>query len=443
MQLTQDQQNAINVFMDFLLDDKAKYMVLEGPAGTGKTTLIAHLLKVMRTREKLYTVLLGNKSKENQWRVVVTATTNKAAGVLSEMDETVAPTIYSFLNLRAKEDYKTGELSFIPGRGYGEKSGYLLIVDESSMLNDSIFLHIDECLQNSKVLIVGDPYQLLQPTGPSAPKASIYPVMKSLICTRASLTQIVRHDSVIAQVGKQYRDAVETLQFPVVESNGVDIIEVNGSTFKDMVINTFVDTPYTANKARILCWTNPQVQAYNMYIRAARGLGALLEEGEVLVTNNTICSYGTKDFKGIATDTPVRITAIHNDLEQLGVCGRMVTVNHCYKKFLPNNPLEIPPLLRKMYQGKHFGHYFEIKNEWLDLRPIYTSTVHKAQGSTFDTVFVDQANIGRCTEPTDVARLMYVAITRAAKQVVLYGALPTRYQGVANELIATASTGTP
>jgi len=65
--------------------------------------------------------------------------------------------------------------------------------------------------------------------------------------------------------------------------------------------------------------------------------------------------------------------------------------------------------------------FFAIK-EWLhDLRPIHASTVHKSQGSTYQHAFIDAGDIGRCTRADVIARLMYVAVSRAAQTVTLTG----------------------
>jgi ATP-dependent exoDNAse (exonuclease V) alpha subunit len=71
--------------------------------------------------------------------------------------------------------------------------------------------------------------------------------------------------------------------------------------------------------------------------------------------------------------------------------------------------------------------FFEVKETWFDLRALYASTINKAQGSTYDTVFLNLNDIGENWDANAVARLMYVGITRAAKQVVCYGQLPDHY----------------
>jgi ATP-dependent exoDNAse (exonuclease V) alpha subunit len=61
-----------------------------------------------------------------------------------------------------------------------------------------------------------------------------------------------------------------------------------------------------------------------------------------------------------------------------------------------------------------------------DLRPIHASTVHKSQGSTYQTVYVDLTDIGRNTRRDVLLRLLYVALTRAKGDVVVTGELPSR-----------------
>ena len=71
--------------------------------------------------------------------------------------------------------------------------------------------------------------------------------------------------------------------------------------------------------------------------------------------------------------------------------------------------------------------FFEFKNDtFCDLRPIHSSTVHKAQGSTYQTVYVDLTDIGRNTRKDVLLRLLYVALTRSRGDVVVTGELPGR-----------------
>ncbi|GAG41266.1 unnamed protein product, partial [marine sediment metagenome] len=95
--------------------------------------------------------------------------------------------------------------------------------------------------------------------------------------------------------------------------------------------------------------------------------------------------------------------------------------------FAPDDPKKVKAYLKSLANKKEWVEYYAIKETWLDLRPAYASTVHKAQGREYDTVFIDLSDIGRCNTASDVARMLCVSISRAKKQVVFYGALPTKY----------------
>jgi ATP-dependent exoDNAse (exonuclease V) alpha subunit len=65
----------------------------------------------------------------------------------------------------------------------------------------------------------------------------------------------------------------------------------------------------------------------------------------------------------------------------------------------------------------------EIENQWVDLRAAYACTINKAQGSTFDRVFIDLDDIRRCNSGDQIARMLYVGVSRARHQVFLTGDL--------------------
>ena len=61
--LNSDQKKAADIFNDFLLDPKEKYMVIQGPAGTGKSTLVNNLLATFKNKLRLYSILLGKSGE--------------------------------------------------------------------------------------------------------------------------------------------------------------------------------------------------------------------------------------------------------------------------------------------------------------------------------------------------------------------------------------------
>ena len=52
---------------------------------------------------------------------------------------------------------------------------------------------------------------------------------------------------------------------------------------------------------------------------------------------------------------------------------------------------------------------------------MFASTVNKAQGSTYDTVYLDLNDIGKCQDRDQVNRMLYVGVSRAKHKVVFTG----------------------
>jgi exodeoxyribonuclease-5 len=66
-----------------------------------------------------------------------------------------------------------------------------------------------------------------------------------------------------------------------------------------------------------------------------------------------------------------------------------------------------------------WGEFYEAKNAVVDARHCYAVTSHKAQGSTYDTVYVDWANIAKNNSGLERLRSLYVAVTRASNKVFI------------------------
>ena len=91
-----------------------------------------------------------------------------------------------------------------------------------------------------------------------------------------------------------------------------------------------------------------------------------------------------------------------------------------------SDPLHATKLQKHYFKQKDWTKAYSIEENIADLRPSTSCTVHKSQGSTYDTVFIDLANIGTCTHNNELARMLYVAVTRARSRIVMHGGLPDR-----------------
>ena len=430
-----DQKNAIKAFMKFLINPKEKFMIIQGNAGTGKSTMIKAMIEAMNKEYKLLQTLLCQNPKEDKFEIILSATTNKAAAVLCELSNNpTVRTVHSTLGLVLKKNFHTGTEDLVKTNRWMPLNNTILIMDEASMLDQITFDYMNETLiGKSKAVLIGDVFQL----APIKQKKSTMQTMLHNIPT-ATMNKVLRHGGDILEAANAFREVVKTNCFEDILLSDA-VIHIDGPSFKKEVVTAFLDPKYTPEKAKILAWSNDRVQEYNRYLRKARGLGERFQKEESVVTNNPIINDGHL----IPVDTEVKITHVYGETTKHKVNGQEVIINGIITAFLPDNYKDAKILMKKLAKEANskeiqndpkrkkelWEEYFNIKDTWLDLRSQYASTVHKAQGSSYDKVFIDLDDIGRCNIATDVARMLYVAISRSRKRVILSGELPAKYRG--------------
>jgi energy-coupling factor transporter ATP-binding protein EcfA2 len=438
---TKDQEAAITAFMDFMFDSKEKFFVIQGAAGTGKSFLLKHLADSYEAKTKVYQ-MMSNKKGARISSIQFAASTNKAVAVLdnflngeNEEEERKdkrkylfgrhcnsrqqrISTIHKLLGLKLVNNMRTGVTELVPTNNQPYYDHTLLFIDEASFIDQELFDYINEGTASScKVVLVGDYYQL-------APVGDDKTIMESLDCKKVVMNEVVRNSGEILKTSHNFRETVTTGIFQNIPFNNDSIIYADGDVFKQLVDDNFKVPGWHPDKAKILAWTNARVQEYNTYVRMLNGLPELISVGETVMTNSVITA---KDHM-YQIDSNVTVTEIADKpAYEYDVEGRHLKINDSHWGFMPNKFSEQKRLLSRFAKEKAWGEYFAVKNGWLDLRSAYASSVHKAQGSTYEKVFVDLGDIGRNWEAEAVARLLYVAISRGAKQVICNGKLPPRY----------------
>ena len=428
--LNSDQKNGVQEVLKFLMSDE-KFLSISGPAGTGKTHLMKFIMKHTLREYKDICKLLGQRYID--FEIALTATTNKAADVLSVVTGFPSRTIHSFMNLKVKDDYDTGKSKITKTKEWKIHSKTIIFVDESSMIDPDLYGYIIAGTdQTCKVIFLGDHCQM----APVYEKISpVYANEKNII----RLTQPMRNagQPALMALCQQLRDTVETLDFyPIQEVPGV-IDYLDDAQAYQFVEDTFKDEDPSC---RMLTYSNARAQEYNGYIRALRGHPTAFTEGEVVVNNSAIPVAMGSGSKILQVEAEVVIESVEQTIitlladkadptssfdvypvtfkEKGGSVGFgiQVPVNYDHVKRLSN----------AYARQKNWDRYFWLKNTFPDFRQKDACTVYKAQGSTYETVFMDLTNIGTCTAADQLARLLYVAASRATTRLVLYGQLPAR-----------------
>ena len=410
---TDDQQAAYDEVYDRLARGE-RYTGLRGYAGTGKTYLVSRLVEQL---------------VEEDCTVTVCAPTHKAVQVLSE-ELGGAPvqmqTLHSFLGLRLQPT-EDGEYELVAEETQDYAAG-IVIVDEASMIGREEWKHIEDSPFWLQWLFVGDPAQLPPVNEDPSPALDVPGPTLETIHRQAA-------DNPILELATQIRTGGNGRFSSTFEDGQGVAITRNRDEFLDSVLRAFDTEAFAedATHARVLAYRNKIVRRYNREIRAARyGDGAdRFVEGEWLVATETWYYDGAAR---LTNSDEVRVkTATVDTFEaddqsewktwklKVRTPGRGLTrtayVLHEDEFDRYESSLERRRETAKE-DGSKWDRYYELRERFARVDYAYASTVHKAQGSTFDTVFVDRRDLQACRGEERQA-LLYVAVTRPARRLAL------------------------
>ena len=406
--LNKCQEKALDALLEFCYSQE-KYICLSGMPGTGKTYLLNKLANQLDT---INTVLkIAGRTPFIDIRF--TATTNKAAAVLKEsLDSEYATTVYKLFGIKVTNDYRTGEEKLDFTRAITVPDS-LIIIDEASMLSYEVLEYINKYAIRSKVIFVGDKNQLPTVSGKSADVFNRFKVIE--------LTKIMRQKPSLAKAIKNAKNALEAgemIDLPSMESES--IIRLNKSDFLDAIVNMGLND-------KILCYTNNKCIAYNSHIRNELGLPTTPIKGDLCISKGRVVSqYGDRQIVLNAEESfPIVDVKPIEKYIYIGDCkyGVKEYLTHKGTFFGLEKPELYPLLLKSAYakckEIKDYTGYIYIKENILDPRFYYSSTIHSAQGSTYDNVYIDLNDIvkGRGATKETKNKLLYVAISRAKNKI--------------------------
>lgn len=415
IELTQDQQNAYNQFVSFLADSNKHFFLLEGFAGTGKSTLVKHILSNLSMLNKTLQLLT---QKETNYTYSLTATTNQAARNLNQVTGlNNAVTIFRFLGLSLKTDPVTGESSIVDKKGLTQlfklNPQHIIFIDEASYIDHTLLKTIVEKLQDAKVVFIGDPAQVT----PVKCKGNA-PVFTCGFPT-ARLETVVRqaNDSPILDLATQFRRVVEGGEWPSVAPDGQHIIHLPQSQFKQVLADAL--TSNDPPNAKILTYTNKASIAYNNAIEKLNKGTSVPQANTAMICNSYIKLRDTS----IRTDSEVIVRDVRSSSE-FGYPGYHVLLAESdYHVFMPESLEVLKRALKNFKATSKFKKLKHVTRHWIDLRSAHSCTINKSQGSTYDYVFIDLNDVSKCRDPKLMARLLYVAVSRARYQVIFTGDL--------------------
>ena len=334
---------------------------LFGYAGTGKSTLARHLV---------------DHVDEN---VVFAAYTGKAALVMRAKGCKDASTIHSLIYRATDTD--TEEPSFVLNNESMVSSAKLIVIDECSMVDEE--LGRDLLSFGKKVLVLGDPAQLPPIRGGGFFTDCEPDVMLTQVHRQAADDPIIRL-SMMARSGEEIKPG--------------DFGETR------IVLRKNLDPTYVTNSDQVLVGLNKTRRSYNTRLRDLRGFkNDFPVAGEKLVCLRNNRKKGllngalfTVKSAGALRKGKIRLL-ITPEEEPTGKFQRVAVL----PEFFSQTEIEIPYALRKGTDEFEYG---------------YALTVHKAQGSQWDSVTLFDES---CAFREHRSRWLYTGITRAAKSLTL------------------------
>ena len=427
---TSEQEAALSLITRWFASND-RLMVLEGFAGTGKTTLTSLIVDRLMTDGK---------------RVAVTAPTHKAVSVLAQkIPNAQLSTIHSLLQLRLKEradgtaTCEATDPSFVL---YGTD---LLVVDECSMIDEMLFDHIIRATPKTKVLFVGDPAQL--PPVTKTGETGLSPVF-SVVSRKVRLEHIVRQaaGNPILSLSATIRTWIEDGYIPTLEDleKTLPAPPSKAGLMPGDAARAIAFEHTEGRDTRILCYTNRRVVDYNRRIHQILHPGDPhpFLPGQTVVFQSEHRSMEQKDIRNneevevlsIAegvhprwSDIPAwKVEIAHPAEGNLTVfCPQHVEVwqRAVDSMFQEYRRLTKDPRDRdRMAEGRHAStQAWALRKAFADIRPTYAQTVHKAQGSTFHTVFIDWNDLLSLASrsKTEFLRAFYTAVTRPAEHLAI------------------------
>lgn len=445
---TEDQRLAMEMILAFLYDqDQRKAMILTGYAGTGKTTLIGHLVKSLKVFDQ---------------KCVLLAPTGRAAKVFSSFAADKAFTIHK--RIYRKEKISDGSIQLVLAPNLGKNT--LFIIDEASMIGDYTLqangrvsernlladvINFVFSAPGCSLLLVGDEGQL-PPVGSDFSPAlnsqylkNHYPQLK--LCDvrlhevmRQSNHSDILYDASLLRGLDTRLDAMEALR------TGKDVFRINGQEFQEILEDVYQAAG--SEEVVIITKSNKRANAYNQEIRKRIFyFEDELCQGDLLmaVKNNYFWLEETSEAGFIANGEMMLVKRVRNQETLYGfIFQRVIVALIDYPDMgdfevlllLESLTVETPSLPREEMKKLFFAveeDYLDERNKRkryekvlanpyfnaLQVKFAYAITCHKAQGGQWERVFLDHGYLNPEQDELQFKRWLYTGFTRAKERLYL------------------------
>ena len=462
-----EQQSAIVNAVSFLKTntDPTQYYVIEGKAGTGKTTIAKEILKEFED-EQIY----------------VAAVSHKAKGVIksSFVDDTRGKKFFSIaglLGMKGINDNDTQTTKFQVGLKVPllDNPPALLVIDEASMITEDVLkkiIDINSSLSRPfQMLFLGDIGQI-QPIRDE--QSEFYRTHKDLLNKKSDIFNSKYKSKLITRVRQGEANPIlpyadyfwENSQKENPELNPTQHIVRNNqitdngsllfSNSEAEVLNSVIKAVRNAvekgltNHVKIVTYhVNEKTELNQKIHEALFGKDSDYSNGDMLILNSP---YDLPDVNAtMENSSEIQIKSIQDtDVDEFGVHTLYLETNgtaytrtgneqkDCVIQVVSRNDIglynqklqELASRAKRQtnraLKKQAWGDFWEYKGRYADVDFGYAITAHKSQGSTYDIVVVDEKDImgTTATSNQEKSELIYTALTRPRKTAIVISSVP-------------------
>lgn len=462
-----EQQSAIINAVSFLKTntDPAQYYVIEGKAGTGKTTIAKEILKEFED-EQIY----------------VAAVSHKAKGVIKNSfgEDTRGKKFFSIaglLGMKGINDNDTQTTKFQVGLKVPllDNPPALLVIDEASMITEDVLkkiIDINSSLSRPfQMLFLGDIGQI-QPIRDE--QSEFYRTHKDLLNKKSDIFNSKHKSKLITRVRQGEANPIlpyadyfwENSQKENPELNPTQHIVRNNqitdkgsllfSNSEAEVLNSVIKSVKNAvekgltNHVKIVTYhVNEKTELNQKIHEALFGKDSDYSKGDMLILNSP---YDLPDVNAtMENSSEIQIKSIQDtDVDEFGVHTLYLETNgtaytrtgneqkDCVIQVVSRNDIglynqklqELASRAKRQtnraLKKQAWGDFWEYKGRYADVDFGYAITAHKSQGSTYDIVVVDEKDImgTSATSNQEKSELIYTALTRPRKTAIVISSVP-------------------
>lgn len=462
-----EQQSAIVNAVSFLKTntDPTQYYVIEGKAGTGKTTIAKEILKEFED-EQIY----------------VAAVSHKAKGVIKSSfgDDTRGKKFFSIaglLGMKGINDNDTQTTKFQVGLKVPllDNPPALLVIDEASMITEDVLkkiIDINSSLSRPfQMLFLGDIGQI-QPIRDE--QSEFYRTHKDLLNKKSDIFNSKHKSKLITRVRQGEANPIlpyadyfwENSQKENPELNPTQHIVRNNqitdkgsllfSNSEGEVLNSVIKAVKNAvekgltNHVKIVTYhVNEKTELNQKIHEALFGNDSDYSKGDMLILNSP---YDLPDVNAtMENSSEIQIKSIQDeDTDEFGVHTLYLETNgtaytrtgneqkDCVIQVVSRNDIglynqklqELASYAKRQtnraLKKQAWSDFWEYKGRYADVDFGYAITAHKSQGSTYDIVVVDEKDImgTTATSNQEKSELIYTALTRPRKTAIVISSVP-------------------